>query len=380
MKTFRFLSVVIVTAALLVNACDAPLTSIDIATPTPEEEPALPTVTIGPVCSDATAFGRIYDHWPSGFQIVPLTPELTWFYSPGSGYPNGVTNWADVCTPQSYTIYLSTGPDFDDEIVFEVPAPVVFTDPTKLTLETSITSGLEPLKVYRWMAVGHYNDLVLESWKIADIHNDNIWPPRNTVNMTYKRCTFRTGPECPSGQIDVPILLSPANGEVLQTLTPKLLWDVDTCMPLVFMVEISTTADFANPQPYVAPSQPGDYTKITQRNYPYAYIDYTLRDCTKFYWRIKGGIDINNSREWGAYSEVGTFYVDFGQCPTPTPTATATRQPTLTSTPTNPPKPTSTPKPFTCTGLSQESCLAHADKCIWYVPLSHPESPYCKAR
>lgn len=370
MKNIRFLTVVIFAAALLLNACNFPLFNVEKTTQVPAAQLALPTETAGPVCPDITAYGKIYDHWPSGFELVSTNPELTWFYASANGNLDSAEAWANECKPDSYTVYLSTGPDFDDEIAIEVTNPSISADITKLTMEWTIPGGLEPMKVYRWAVVGHANGFDLESWKIADLHDDSVWPPLNTVNMTYKRCTFRTGPECLSGQIAVPTLVYPPNGEVLDTLTPILTWQVDTCMPVVFEVEISTTPSFADPQYYVDPSLGKDYTWTSQRNYPYAAVDYALRDCTKYYWRVQGGIiaeGVGNG-ELGAFSQANYFFVNLGQCPTPTPTRVP---PTLT------PLPTETPQPFSCDGLSDGACAAHADECKWVFSVTHPGPGYC---
>lgn len=378
MKDFRFLSVVIITALMLINACNFPLVSTVTTSNTPEPATAFATETSNPNCPDISSYGRIYDHWPSGFKLVSTAPELTWFYTSAHGNLANADAWANECVPESYTVYLSTGPDFADVITYEVTDPVITADPTKLTIEWTIPGGLESMKVYRWMVVGHTNGLVIEEWKINDIHNDELWPPLNTVNMAYKRCTFRTGPECTSGQIDIPLLVFPTNGTVINSLNPILLWNIDSCMPLVFMLQISTTPDFIDPQFSVDPSLGGDYTWQSQRNYPYALVNYALRDCTKYYWRVQGGIGEGGAggyREWGAFSEIDSFFVDMNNaCPTPTPTFTPippTKTPTLTM----------TPKPVVCAGLGHNACLRLSDKCVWVLDMTHlPAGGYCKAK
>jgi hypothetical protein len=373
MKNIRFLSVVILFTLLVINACSAPPSSPDQSIEMPEEASA--SENPAPVCPDISAYGKIYDHWPSGFKLVTTNPELTWFYSSPGGNLTNVEEWANKCKPDSYTIYLSTGPDFDDEIVIDVVDPVITSDITKLTMEWTIPGGLEPMKVYRWAVVGHAGGLNLEEWKIADLHDDSVWPPLNTVNMAYKRCTFRTGPECASGQIEVPTLTYPVDGQTIDTLTPIITWDVAGCMPLVFMGEISTTSSFANPQPYIDTSLPGDYTWQQQRNYTYAAINYALRDCTKYYWRVQGGIGEGGAlgpREWGSFSSSETFFVNLGQCPTPTPTAIP---------PTRTPTPTETPEPFSCEGLGMDACNAHSNVCEWVVPPPTQFKPaYCTGK
>jgi hypothetical protein len=285
--------------------------------------------------------------------------------SPGSG---SVEAWDYECVPESYTLYLSSGPDFEDEIVVPIANASVVADPTKLTMKWTLNTPLEPMKVYRWAVVGHANGMTLDDWKIADIHDNAIWPPINTTNMTYPRTVFRTGPVCAVGQIPVPTLTVPSYGEVIQTLTPRLEWVGESCMPLVFWLEISTKPTYDNPQFYFDTSLPGDYTIQTQRNYPYAYIDYTLRDCTKYYWHVRGG-GLPGSQDWGNYSNEGMFTVNLGQCPTPTPVYVP---------PTSTPIPTSTTAPaVTCAGLSMTDCNNNSSQCKWTFPISYAGPSFC---
>jgi hypothetical protein len=365
MKRTDFLLPLVLASIICFSACTFPsprYTKYSASTPAfaaelPQIAVATQTATLpAPVCPDASAFGKIYSHWPNLFTLTSTTPKFTWFY----GRPAGsVKPWASECVPESYTLIISTGPDFEDEIIVPVTNPSVVADPTKLTMEWTLEKALQPVKVYRWVVIGHANGMTLEEWKIADIHNDALWPPLNSVNMTYKRTTFRTGPECAPGQIPVPILTSPLTGDVIQTLNPILTWEAGTCMPIVFWIEISTQPTFGNPQFSVDPSLPGDYTSQSQRNYPYASINYTLRDCTRYYWHVKGGGEIiNQAREWGSYSDTGMFNVDLGQCPAPTPSYVP---PANTATPTNVPA-------VVCAGLTPADCNKYPGQCKWVWP------------
>lgn len=396
MKNRLFLHITAVSLVILITSCNFPITcqcelvkpTLDIIDTIPLEVLEIqitktPTPLPTPICPDVSSFGKIYDHWPSDFKLVDTSPNFTWFYTSNSIDPNSSLIWSEVCVPESYTFYFSTGPDFEDEIVVNVTNPSVVPDPTKLNLNWTLPIALEPMKVYRWITIGHYQGIELEGWKIPDMHNDEIWPPINNVNMSYKRCVFRTGPECTVGNIDVPLLTNPNYGDVLDTLNPTLEWSLDSCMPLVFSLEISTSAAFENPQNSVDPSLPGDYTKITQRNYNYAYIEYTLRDCTQYFWRVKGGIGYAYPgdplpRQYGAFSDTGMFYVNTGHCPTPTPTPIP---PTKTPTPTLSPSSTPSSIAFSCIGLSQTDCENYPNQCKWIPPVfTHPSTGYCVSR
>jgi len=301
-------------------------------------------------CPSNTTYGRISEHWPAQFKITPTTPTFTWFYAAAGGEPGSVDAWAEECVPESYSLHLSSGPDFTDEIVFQITNPSVVPDPTKLTMEWSLSTPLDPLKTYRWFIVGHAGGIDIGADRLPKLHLHDWWPPLST----YYRSVFRTGPECSGSQIDVPTLITPAGGEIIQTLNPVLHWEVSSCMPLVFVVEISTTPNFEDPQWYVDPSIPGDYTDMTQTDAPVLNVEYILRDCTQYFWRVKGGIGQGHAgdpRVWGAYSDTHSFTVSSSSCPAPTPT-----------------------QPVNCTDLSESACVENS-QCEWVSGLTH--FPHC---
>ena len=277
------------------------------------------TQTAQPGCPSISSYGRISEHWPSEFKITSTMPTFTWFYSAAGGSPGSVDAWANECVPQSYSLHLSTGPDFSDEIVYQITNPSVVPDPTKLTMEWTLPTPLDPVEVYRWFIVGHAGGIDIGADRLPYLHLHDWWPPLST----YYRSVFRSGPECAATQIEVPTLIAPAVGEIIQTLNPELRWEVSSCWPLVFVVEISTTPDFDDPEWYVDPSIPGDYTDMTQTNYPWLNVEYILRDCTRYYWRVIGGVGQGNAadpRVWGTYSETRSFTVSSSSCPAPTVT------------------------------------------------------------
>jgi len=227
--------------------------------------------------------------------------------------------------------------------------------------------------VYRWFVIGHSGGMEVAGGPRARLHEDQLWPP----NSSYFKGVFRTGPERPSGGIEVPALVFPENCATLDTLNPTMLWDVDARMPLVFMVQFSTTPAFAGGMLLGTPPPVGDYSKQFQSNRPYLDVENILRDCTKFYWRVIPGIGeggSGGSREWGAPSETGSFYVNLGQCPTPTPTPT--RLPATT--PMLVPTLTPTPIPVVCQGLNQQQCLQYPQQCTWVPQFTMPGAGYCR--
>ena len=129
------------------------------------------------------------------------------------------------------------------------------------------------------------------------------------------------------------------------------MWDVSNCMPLVFITQLSRNPDLQSLQPGLNSFTPADYSFYLQTNYPWLdmqTVSYggipALPDCTTYYWRVMPGIGDGTytEREWGAWSEIHTFYVNSGTCPTPTPTRVPpTKTPTRTPTPTEVPEPVS---------------------------------------
>lgn len=365
---------------LCLVACDLPR-----ATPTQtnesidatETQTSIPAATQAPIsCPSAASYGQISEYWPSRFHIESTTPTFTWFYSIRGRNMSALEEWATICVPATYSIYLSTGPDYDDEFVIQVQDPSIDADITKLTMGWTSDVPLELNKDYRWYVVGHSGDITIDDWGLVHLHDDAWWPPRST----YFSGTFRTGLECEQGAISVPELNSPLDGAAINTVNPTLTWDINMCMPLVFKVEISTNPAFENFQSGVIPNLPQDYTVIRQSDYPWMYVEYILRDCTEYYWRVTGGIGEGGEggyREWGTPSGVRTFHVDQGQCPTPTPTLVPTVVPVFpTDTPIIVIPPTAVP--VVCAGMDETQCKQHSQECEWVVPAT--TAPYCKAR
>ncbi|MBM3151175.1 MAG: hypothetical protein FJZ96_03050 [Chloroflexi bacterium] len=121
------------------NAIKIPLPSILVifiaACNLPEPVIAPPTEEVatgsGPYCPDASHFGRIYEYWPALYKIMPSSPTFIWLVTSANGNLASVDDWADECVPESYTLHLSTGPDFSDELDFPIDDPIITPDITK---------------------------------------------------------------------------------------------------------------------------------------------------------------------------------------------------------------------------------------------------------
>jgi len=230
-------------ASILLLTCLAACTNLPIQDPIVEPiapleiHPDTPTPTRSPLyCPSDASFGQVWEVWPKGFKIVDTTPTFNWTYSIRGLRLSSPDEWENYCVPDSYTLHLTTGPEYDDEIVIPVENPSIVLENTHIAMEWTLNQQLDPLKDYRWMMVGNYGDIVIDSWNLNHLHIDSWWPPLST----YFESVFRTGPECVSGDIPTPQLSYPSEGEVIGTLNPTITWAVDICMPPIFWVEIST--------------------------------------------------------------------------------------------------------------------------------------------
>jgi hypothetical protein len=382
MKRSIYILIVVSLLSLLLTSCNSPN---EIVQKTPEDADMLavqitlePTLTIVPTakptasCPDINSFGRLDEYWP-GLFTFPSTWKFTWFYASGTTKASPF-DWNWTCVPESYSIYLSTGPDFEDEIEVPIGTPHVTYDVSKVTLDWIFNYPLEPLKVYRWVAVGHYGDIDIGMDRVAELHQDAKWIGQYPIN----KGSFRTGPQsvfaflpiCESGSIDVPELLIPADHETINILKPTYFWDVPSCMPLVFYIQLSRNPNLDLALGHTSYDDE-DYTFRLQLSYPWLDMQKppygimpALPDCTTYYWRVRGGIgDVTNDpREWGEWSGIQSFFVNSGTCPTATPTPTRV-PPTKTPTPTA--TPTQVPVPVDCSNYHDEaSCVSHSS-CVW---------------
>jgi hypothetical protein len=386
MRRSFYILIVISLLLLSLTSCNLP---IEIVQKTPDEsdmlaieitlEPTvtpLPTIRPTPTCVDLGQFNRPFEHWPNGNMITSPNPTFTWFYTKGSLEIDTIDDWAYVCKPETYSIILSSGPDFTDEITLSVPADAMTITPdnTKLTITWASNVALEPLKTYRWFVVGHHGDLQIHDYRLTFLHSQ-AW---NYVSDYYKN-VFRTGPECVSGSIDTPVLVFPADDETISIRQPMFTWNATSCMPLVFITQLSRNPNLQSLAPGFISYASADYTFYLQTNYSWLdmpRITYggipPLPDCTTYYWRVLGGIGDGTyvERVWGEWSGIQSFFVNSGTCPTPTPTRIP---PTKTPVPTNTP----TPEPsIDCGSIGDPTTCTNAG-CYWKPCQTFPGCGVC---
>jgi hypothetical protein len=146
--------------------------------------------------------------------------------------------------------------------------------------------GLDPATQYNWKVAYYINDG--EDQVLGDFSSNRF---------------FFTGPACGSlAEVAAPDLLGPADGEVVDTLTPILTYapGAPACIPDGYLLHLHTMADFSDPNLLTEYSIPA--TRIATD---------PLTDCQTYYWSVTAVKDGG----YGPESEVRSFSVDVdGTC------------------------------------------------------------------
>ena len=199
---------------------------------------------------------------PALFEVLPDTnAHLTWS-NPGGCFPDGA---AVEISNYSESVQTSSPGEF-----------VVGYDPP----------GLDPATQYNWKVAYYINDG--EDQVLGDFSSNRF---------------FFTGPACGSlAEVAAPDLLGPADGEVVDTLTPILTYapGAPACIPDGYLLHLHTMADFSDPNLLTEYSIPA--TRIATD---------PLTDCQTYYWSVTAVKDGG----YGPESEVRSFSVDVdGTC------------------------------------------------------------------
>lgn len=187
---------------------------------------------------------------------IPLSPP---HYSnvgtaPTVGLVPHLLQWGHPmpCLPQGFAVHLSTEPDFSDTSLFGGASPVTMPGGSWTPAVT-----LQPATQYWWEVAAGVG---------------------TTFGPFSPRRSFFTGPECATGSDAVPpTLLSPADGAVVDTLSPWLRYTPGAggCVPDGYAIYLDTDPDFAGEPPYASFNFPGT-----------TFIPDPLEDCTTYYWRV----------------------------------------------------------------------------------------------
>jgi len=365
-KQPKFIHLTVVLLSAFLTACSGLSRTSPTSTPTvPLETPtSTPTATrIPPACPNSSSFGYTGEIQPRGDWCISMAPEFYWYYTIKGISPGSQEAWGDYCIPDEYYLVFSTGPDYSDEIEVQVTNPQVSFTSSTIYYNWVLTTPLEPLKVYRWVVVGRSGPINIIGDQIRRdkyiwLHNDLAWPPFTYMQYDYM---FRTGPKCGVGTTATPVLVPVENG-ISESLSPTLKWEVNSCMPTGFFLHYATSPDFDDPQTVIKDW----YTTDT-----YAQVPTPLLDCTTYYWRVRYRILVNFVEQPADWSEVQSFFVDSGSCPTPTPKPVY-----IPVMPTNTPIPYIPPPdpPDICTGLNKETCQI-TPGCTWNDDTG--VDPYC---
>jgi len=197
---------------------------------------------------------------PGSYEIVPsLNPTLSWDYP---GY----------CEPEGYAIRIGTAYQLDG-----------------LPLQGGIGTGDS------W-TTGTMQPGTQYWWDVAAIVPPSLGPFSSQM-------TFFTGPECASsGELGVPDIISPINGEEIDSLFAWLHYQATSfgCIPDGWALDLQTDPAF------------GGTNLLASYNFPATtVITDELNDCTTYYWRvaaIQDGVQ-------GPWSATGNFFTnDSGLC------------------------------------------------------------------
>lgn len=194
-----------------------------------------------------------------------VRPVLTWTYPEG------------YCDPQEFMI------NFFTNSTNGTISPAGFGGPTG-SADRSWTPGfdLTPGTAYLW--------------SVASKNGTMIGPYSNEWQ-------FYVGPECDPTSLVAPVRVEPAEGETVNTLTPRMEWSYPdgSCMPEGYHLISYDAADLSSW--FIDADNPTQPNMSFQAGYPYD-------DCATYYWHVAA---VSDGVE-GPFSDVGTFTVEAGTC------------------------------------------------------------------
>lgn len=297
-----------------------------------------------------------------------------------------VSDWTLECVPDSFTIYLSPGPNYSYEIVVPVIDPTFSTFDDHIMYETVLTNQLQADIDYRWVVIGHYNSIDIGGDDHNLLHQDNYWFPylqENTLIIPGK--TFHTASLTNCTGYNNITLINPPNLEIIHFLPDtQFTWDAEPCKPDYFRIQFSMWPDMSYPISYDYYIPQEHYTIYHNGNNPY----YShLRNCTQYYWQIipvlllpQGDIICEFGGCFQPYgkidadfpSEIRSFYLNMSGCPTPTltPRYSITLIPTRTQA-------TSEPIIIDCGSITNATTCNGYTACRWVPKLTAPSEGTC---
>ncbi len=248
---------------LLAAACNLPLPSTAPSTPAEATEPLPPAATETQAGCPLSSLVAPNPIGQEDMVSESLRPVFEWSYT-------------GDCPPDEFRVEAAPQADFSS------PATIVGTASTE-ALSWAPQQDLTPATRY--------------AWKVAAVSAGVVGPFSTQL-------AFFTGPVCGTAELLPPQLISPADGEYVQDLSPLLDFEYpdSTCLQEWFSLDVSSDPGFATTAVHATVGPSSQYDTD---------LDY-LADCTLYYWRAKAvfGMDIS-----GPYASVSAFYTDFsGSC------------------------------------------------------------------
>jgi hypothetical protein len=270
---FKFFAVILILSILfVVPGCGPNMsTATAVATAPPLAATAPPLFTTGP-CTSVNDLQAAFNLSPLDYDTVSsLTPTLSW------DYPDTLPSGASGCLPDNYHVTLSTGPFFTDIQGFITGGSGTSWTPPSLQPGMEYRFSVEPMIGGVIGPFAGYNHF------------------------------FTPGTDCASANLIAPTLLYPADGAVITTDTPTLIWDyADTCVPKYYWIGVGNIPNFIDPSD---PNYSGGLGTTT--NNPSTYWTWQLNDCTTYWWKVSA----SNGQMLSPYSSTFSFKIDMtGSC------------------------------------------------------------------
>jgi hypothetical protein len=372
MKYKRAFIILLLTIILIFNSgCDTAVKSAQI--PINQQSPIPPTSTSAPTiltddgivvgansaCQDRSNFGSVTENVPANNALINNPALIRWYYFAAEGT---APNWATVCVPTSFTLYISPAPDYSTWNTYTITPTSAANLTNILMFSYFLSDPLLPHTSYRWMVVGHANGIDIGQERLALFQDESAW--KETSYGTLMRGQFQTGPACTAQTISPANLIQPQDQAILDTDTPLFQWDLPNCASTAYSLRFDTDSQMDSVT----------FGWVTSKE-SFLMLQGTLQPCTVYYWQVRAGLysapyhmQVGN---WSTASEIRSFIIRDASCPNAlgVPTLSPPLLPTATNIPASTRTPTTEPtSPAIDCGdyTTQDTCEAQSEFCRWY--------------
>lgn len=230
---------------------------------------------------DATyQYGKTFTDYGRGIRITPLSKDLDQnleveveYYAPQQLLPSNeeehskelpTFDWKDLPARASYSFQLAKGS----------PGNIILN--TNVAESTfALTSPLTKGSAYYWRVRANYI--------FGSLQFQSDWSPNWSFRVSNPPST--------------PLLVSPANGQILTINRPDLVWSQSTNSPAYYQVQIDTANTF-NTQEKIN-------VKVVALNTNFR-LENPLQQGKAYYWRVRA---FNSEGDWSAWSQVRSFVI-----------------------------------------------------------------------